>query len=802
MANWNVLKAAVANIINANGNQEITGQLLQNVLNNIITNVGENATFAGIATLDTNPGAPDGPVFYLATTAGVYPNFNGLEVLDGEAIIFLWNNSAWTKKATGLATQEKLSQLGSEMSYHINNNDVIVSKLLNGYSKIIDISYFIYNGYFDTTGTYQASSSYKATTFIKVDSFSKIVLIGGGSTNISYIVFYDENKAILYNIVPSSSYYTNIVNIPSGCTYVRFCMHNTYFENGNFNLISFCYGDVIGNNVNGAVSKLSGFATFGKEIKNTQYAVPSSYNYRFVAINNVSGFIDKLYFCGTITEEYGSSIIRKLTFYILHVENNEATLKDSFDVMIQGGKNNYYNGLDFLYNKPLAVNDILAFKHEVHSVCYDNSTDGSISYIIGNNAISLLPYAIGLSYNIVPSMCDAKYGIQKAKNQIDNTETYIKKSFVYNTGAKDADIIKIGSSYTATLVEGDTARTVYAMYIDEEQLNISLKPLTDYFDIRFGKRATLAGTYVGIKKDVNGSYISVYRHANTSDLSAAGLVLAYQETLSFELLKDITYNITMQKERGTNSTITIIINSSDGRMWTKKIPCIVTSDNLQGLFIDGIGSMWGNIAIFDVVGSVKFSNLQYRLPYKKNCQMVICGHSFVEGNSVSDKKQDRFVSLIQKQVGREDCCVLGYGGSGISLITTNEVQIKALVNIFNYRPKYIVEVYGTNDSSMPYNTFISHLENFISFCKTNGIVPVLTTIPPKVNSSVPLFAQVNEWIRNSGYKYADIEKCFVDASGSPIVGNYLSDGVHPTIETHLSIYHQILHDVPELFDFL
>ena len=114
MANWNVLKAAVANIINANGNQEITGQLLQNVLNNIITNVGENATFAGIATLDTNPGAPDGPVFYLATTTGVYPNFNGLEVLDGEAIIFLWNNSAWTKKVTGFATQEKLSQLGSK----------------------------------------------------------------------------------------------------------------------------------------------------------------------------------------------------------------------------------------------------------------------------------------------------------------------------------------------------------------------------------------------------------------------------------------------------------------------------------------------------------------------------------------------------------------------------------------------------------------------------------------------------------------------------------------------------------------
>ena len=113
MANWNTLKTAVAEVINSNGNQEITGQLLQNVLNNIITNIGENATFAGIATLDTNPGAPDGPVFYLTATAGTYPNFNGIEVLDGEAVIFEWNNGTWTKKDSGFATQEKLSELGS-----------------------------------------------------------------------------------------------------------------------------------------------------------------------------------------------------------------------------------------------------------------------------------------------------------------------------------------------------------------------------------------------------------------------------------------------------------------------------------------------------------------------------------------------------------------------------------------------------------------------------------------------------------------------------------------------------------------
>ena len=66
MANWSILKNAIASVIKTNGNQKITGQILQNTLNSIVNAVGENATFAGVATPSTNPGTPDGPVFYIA----------------------------------------------------------------------------------------------------------------------------------------------------------------------------------------------------------------------------------------------------------------------------------------------------------------------------------------------------------------------------------------------------------------------------------------------------------------------------------------------------------------------------------------------------------------------------------------------------------------------------------------------------------------------------------------------------------------------------------------------------------------
>lgn len=101
MANWDILKSAIAGVIKTNGNQEITGQLLQSVLSSIVSSVGENATFAGIATPDTNPGAPDGPVFYLAFEKGEYPNF-GLVDKISELTILKNENGKWIAK--GLKT--------------------------------------------------------------------------------------------------------------------------------------------------------------------------------------------------------------------------------------------------------------------------------------------------------------------------------------------------------------------------------------------------------------------------------------------------------------------------------------------------------------------------------------------------------------------------------------------------------------------------------------------------------------------------------------------------------------------------
>lgn len=101
MGNYSELKTAISNIIKTNGNQEITGQLLQNALNNIVSTLGKGATFAGNASPSTEPGAPDQNLFYIAGIPGVYANFGGAEVTD-EVLVFNNHAGVWYSFKIGI----------------------------------------------------------------------------------------------------------------------------------------------------------------------------------------------------------------------------------------------------------------------------------------------------------------------------------------------------------------------------------------------------------------------------------------------------------------------------------------------------------------------------------------------------------------------------------------------------------------------------------------------------------------------------------------------------------------------------
>lgn len=110
MANYEQLKQAVSDVIKKNGNQEITGEIMQNTLLSIISTIGNDATFAGIAVPETNPGTPDQNVFYIASQPGNYSNFGSIKLVD-QVLILTNKNGYWVKFDAGITTAAKVAEL-------------------------------------------------------------------------------------------------------------------------------------------------------------------------------------------------------------------------------------------------------------------------------------------------------------------------------------------------------------------------------------------------------------------------------------------------------------------------------------------------------------------------------------------------------------------------------------------------------------------------------------------------------------------------------------------------------------------
>ena len=141
MSNYNSLKTIIDANIKQNGNQEITGQILNSVLNHMVNILGTGYQYAGVATPAIDPGTPDAKVFYIANGKGIYTNFGGLEVTEDEVVILCYDTT-WHKVATGIASIDKLTELEEKvngkqeaLTLTVKNNGNIVIGNIQGQSK-------------------------------------------------------------------------------------------------------------------------------------------------------------------------------------------------------------------------------------------------------------------------------------------------------------------------------------------------------------------------------------------------------------------------------------------------------------------------------------------------------------------------------------------------------------------------------------------------------------------------------------------------------------------------------------------
>ena len=136
MANYENLKSAIQQVIKTNGNNEITGALLQQSLLAMINSLGVGCQFMGIATPGTNPGTPDQNVFYIGGP-GTYPNFSASVVPDGYIGFFSYNGS-WNFDT--VAAGKNYDAAIAQLTKWINGYDASASHSFN--SDAVEVYYY------------------------------------------------------------------------------------------------------------------------------------------------------------------------------------------------------------------------------------------------------------------------------------------------------------------------------------------------------------------------------------------------------------------------------------------------------------------------------------------------------------------------------------------------------------------------------------------------------------------------------------------------------------------------------------
>jgi len=124
MANFQNLLDSIASVIHQNGNQEITGEVLKSTLQSMVSVLGANASYGGVAHISDNPGTPDGPVVYIASDVGTYPNFGALNIETDELAVFVWNptEGTWSKESiTYIADKSEIEALIQQGTEEINS---------------------------------------------------------------------------------------------------------------------------------------------------------------------------------------------------------------------------------------------------------------------------------------------------------------------------------------------------------------------------------------------------------------------------------------------------------------------------------------------------------------------------------------------------------------------------------------------------------------------------------------------------------------------------------------------------------
>lgn len=269
--------------------------------------------------------------------------------------------------------------------------------------------------------------------------------------------------------------------------------------------------------------------------------------------------------------------------------------------------------------------------------------------------------------------------------------------------------------------------------------------------------------------------------------------LVGKTTFEFDLTDGYNYIITIEKNTIWDITITLQ-NASITRNSVLIEHKIVFEENIQTK--SGYCRCWGCGRFSVVSGSVTLKRLNMFALGNLNPKLYIIGDSYVEHagrNPLCGYGQRLYEHL------NSDVVLSGRGGA-----KTDNVRKRIWEELSTCRPKYCILEVGMNDSvntsSASINCYKESMNELISIVKEHGCIPVLTTIPRRLDSdNLTFIEEVNPWIKSLGYKV--IDEALVMSNGDGVTQDssmYQSDLIHPTIEAGKAVFDWIEANLPEL----
>lgn len=374
---------------------------------------------------------------------------------------------------------------------------------------------------------------------------------------------------------------------------------------------------------------------------------------------------------------------------------------------------------------------------------YEFIADTSIATKLSINCLSI-------GYTTEPKL--EKLGVTKKQNKIDILANEINSITEVHSQSK--------TMKAETLSDWQSILFDEKIGIRKNVTSMFYADITSFSKVYIGYTPTNAN---GGVKYIAIDNVNLYVYGNTGRVD---------ETYPHELSFGENISVILDCNDNTKCKVTILTN---GLFYQKEVTLIPYP--LTALYCLSEGSMLKNVKL-------------------SWCCKDILKEIWVFGDSYVDLYNVRWMwYLIQNGYG-DNILLSGVAGS------TSADAIISFKNLLKYgKPKYAVWCMGMNDFndadiSTPNTVWKTAYDEFLSLCKSNNILPILTTIP-----NVPQRTHIakNKIVKESGYRYIDFAHAVgADEQGATWYNSLLSsDNVHPSVQGARVLYGEALASFPE-----